>query len=314
MCCAHGSSPPKRSRLKPQLLRKNIIMQNTFDLNKEISLKDFPDEITGYIVLSFSENKIVKKQLSAPEGKGFNLLPSIKSALNQKNSYDNKFALVKAKKDDLIIISNDDGTNTKIYFKTVSIAKTFSYEEAVKLCLKDDNVTINDYRSGVLTNSQPTPILIKGSHSIAVNLAENSLGVAKNDYSIVAALSGYSHILNEGNNGVAVAAQENSKIVTNGTNSLAAAIGKNSDITANGDSSIVVGLSNGSTVVANGKNSVAIATDSKVKGGLGSLLIYISKCSDGSINRINIGVVDDIEIKPNVFYIVNELGYWIEAK
>ena len=28
MCCAHGSSPPKRSRLKPQLLRKNIIMQN----------------------------------------------------------------------------------------------------------------------------------------------------------------------------------------------------------------------------------------------------------------------------------------------
>ena len=40
MCCAHGSSPPKRSRLKPQLLRKNIIMQK-----KNVTLQNIQDKI-----------------------------------------------------------------------------------------------------------------------------------------------------------------------------------------------------------------------------------------------------------------------------
>jgi len=192
---------------------------------------------------------------------------------------------------------------SSIFYTKAIILKSISYDAMIDLCSKsdfeNDDYNIRAVFGNMVFNN--TVCGTAGKYSAVVNSGRNVLATSKADESILATTGHNTHCVNYGSNSITIATDEQTAITTHGNFDVAVSREDYANVIANGDDSLAIAYGMYSRATVNGKNSVAIAFNfAKAKGCLGSTLIFIFQ--NGSYIRYKKVIVDDLNVKSNVFY------------
>ena len=195
---------------------------------------------------------------------------------------------------------------SSIFYTKAIIFKYITYDAMIDLCSKsafeNDDYSIRAIVGNMIFNNSVCGTA--GKYSAVVNSGRNVLAMSKADESILATTGHNTHCVNYGSNSITIATDQQTAITTHGTFDVAVSREDYANVIANGDNSVAIAYNLNSKVTVNGKNSVAISVNcAKAKGCLGSTLIFILQ--DYTFIEYKKIIVDDFEIKSNVFYQYN---------